>query len=338
MPPRKHRTTAKAPVKTQINAHPTPPVPLHTVHSSSFARYNGPITRSRTACSLADTPIKRHGIDDLPFEVLSTIFILTLASDEEIVKRSLIGWVDPRPLCAVSSLWRTLALATPRLWSRVFVHIQDDMSKAIKSEELVPWIKRSGTLPLTLFIRHYRSYWDRSGIGSSIVKVLNSYASRWESLYVQYTHMYSEPRGNPLESVHIDKWSSLQRMYNIKPYDTITCAQLTHLQIYRHSAVSYAQVVHIFQGCPKLVWLSLLINVAPEFINVPASPIILHDLSFASIQANNLSMVFQLVSLPSLRELVWQWVLILLFIDLLILRVSTGKHIHLRQWDHSDRF
>jgi hypothetical protein len=36
----------------------------------------------------------------------------------------------------------------------------------------------------------------------------------------------------------------------------------------------------------------------------PASPIILHDLSFVSFSANNLSTIFQLVSLPSLRELV----------------------------------
>jgi hypothetical protein len=304
MPPRKHRSTAKAPVKTQINAHHTPPVPTRAVHSSSFARYNGPITRSRTARSLADAPIKQHGMDSLPFEVLSTIFILTLATDEEIVKRSSVGWTDPLPLCAVSSLWRTLALATPRLWSRVFVYVPDDMSKAIKSEELVPWIERSGTLPLTLFIWHYRSYWDASGIGSSVVKVLNRYASRWETLYVQYTNMFSEPRGNPLELVRLDKWSSLQRMHDIKPHDTITCAQLTHLQIYRHSRVSYAQVVHIFKGCPKLVWLSLVIHVAPELINVPASPIMLHDLSFASIWANHLSPIFQLVYLPSLRELV----------------------------------
>ena len=66
----------------------------------------------------------------------------------------------------------------------------------------------------------------------------------------------------------------------------------------------YAQMVVIVKGCPRLVWLSLLIHVAPEFINIAASPIILHDLSYASFSANSLSTIFQLVSFPSLRELV----------------------------------
>jgi hypothetical protein len=291
MPPRKHRSTAKSPVKTQINNRPT--VPLRTIQSSSVARYNGPITRSRTARSLAS-------IDSLPFEVLSTIFILTLASNEEIVKRSSAGWTNPLPLCAVSSLWRTLALATPKLWSRVFVYVPDDKSKGMATR-LVPWIKRSGSLPLTLFIRYCRPYRSGSKIGNSVVKILNRYASRWEALYVQLPQYVFV--GNSLELIRLHEWSSLQRMYGVKPYVTVTCAQLTHLHFSRHSSVSYAQVVHIFKGCPRLVWLSLF-HVAPHFItNVPASPIILHDLSFVSFSANNLSAIFQLVSLPSLREL-----------------------------------
>ena len=84
-------------------------MPSHAVQSSSFARYNGPITGSRTAHALTE----QHSIDTIPPEVLSTILILTLASDDQIVQRSLVGWTNPLLLWAVSSLWRTLALATP---------------------------------------------------------------------------------------------------------------------------------------------------------------------------------------------------------------------------------
>jgi hypothetical protein len=66
---------------------------------------------------------------------------------------------ESTPLCAVSSLWRTLALATPKLWSRVFVYVPD---KSKSKAQLVPWIKRSGSLPLTLFI-WYRSRHIRMG-------------------------------------------------------------------------------------------------------------------------------------------------------------------------------
>jgi hypothetical protein len=300
MPPRSTAPAEAKPVKTQISAHSAPPgpaMPSHAIQSSSFARYNGPITRSRTAHALTE----QHSIDSIPPEVLSTIFILTLASDEQIVKRSSVGWTNPLPLCAVSSLWRTLALATPKLWSRVFVYVPGDKSKEAR---LVPWIKRSGSLPLTLFILYCGPFRNGSGIGNSVVKVLNRYASRWETLYVQYHNEYDERRENTPELLRGDKWSSLQHMHGVKPHDTITCAQLTHLQFYRHCEVSYAQVVGIFRGCPRLVWLSLIINVAQEFINIPASPIILHDLSFVSFSANHFSPIYQLVSLPSLRELI----------------------------------
>ena len=153
MPPRSTAPAEAKPVKTQISVHHAPPgpvMPSHTVHSSSFARYNGPITGSRTAHALTE----QHSIDSIPPEVLSAIFILTLASDDQIVKRSSVGWTNPLPVCTVSSLWRTLALATPQLWSRVFVYVPDSKSKAMARSEaqLVPWIKRSGSLPLTLFI------------------------------------------------------------------------------------------------------------------------------------------------------------------------------------------
>ena len=125
------------------------------MHESEHpAQYNGPITRSRATRS-------RASIHTLPLEVLSTIFIL-VASDKQILAPI---WKDPLPLCAVSSLWRSIALATPQLWQRISV--RKSISRAtVKSEakELVLWIKRSELLPLTLVI-WYRSfqYLRRSG-------------------------------------------------------------------------------------------------------------------------------------------------------------------------------
>ena len=109
----------------------------------------------------------QHGIESLPVGVLSTIFILTLAKDEQLVKSSSAELTNPLLICAVSSLWRRLALSTPKLWRRVFVDLPD-MSKS--KAQLVPWIKRSGSLPLTLFI-WYRSIPFPNGTGPRIVCV-----------------------------------------------------------------------------------------------------------------------------------------------------------------------
>jgi hypothetical protein len=99
------------------------------------------------------------------------------------------------------------------------------------------------------------------------------------------------------------KWDSLQRIYgDVGPHEFVLRPQLTHLDI-SNRVVSYRQVVDIFKGCPKLIWLSLFILIEVEPPDVPASTIILHDLSFVSFEADHLSAIYQLVSLPSLREI-----------------------------------
>jgi hypothetical protein len=99
----------------QITAHSAPPLQAMQSECRQVAQHDGPITRSRAARSR----IKPH-IHTLPLEVLSTIFILALASDEQLLR--VVGGEasgpilrTPLPLCAVSSLWRSIALATPQL-------------------------------------------------------------------------------------------------------------------------------------------------------------------------------------------------------------------------------
>ncbi|KAF8714213.1 hypothetical protein AX14_012871 [Amanita brunnescens Koide BX004] len=288
--------------RSKLSGHSTPP--LHAVESPCAAQYDGPISTTMSRM----TP--RSRAHTLPLEVLSMIFILALASDEQIVEESLSlwppKWGNPLPLCAVSSLWRSVALATPQLWQRVSLHIPQHISKVwaeSKAEALVPWIERSGSLPLILFIRYpSMSHQNESETSDSIVNVLNIYASRWETLYFRFGSQSFGRGWNPLALFRIDKWSSLQRLYtNVEPHETIPWAQLTHLMFCND--VSYTQVVDIFKRCPKLVWLSLSIHVAPEFFDVSASPIILHDLSSVFFTINNLSAIIQWISLPSLREI-----------------------------------
>ena len=169
-----------------------------------------------------------------------------------------------------------------------------------KAKGLVLWIERAGSLPLTLFFCHNRMY--ESASGNLIVKVLNRYVPRWETLYLHQRHKYSYfgTRWNPLDMFCFEKWSSLQRMYGVSPHETIPWAQLTHLKLY---CPHYAQVADIFEGCRKLVWLSLPIIATPLSFNMPASPIGLHHLSFLSFSTKHVSAIIQLVSLPSLRAI-----------------------------------
>jgi hypothetical protein len=284
----------------QSAARPAPPLQAVQSECRQVAQHDGPITRSRTARSRI-----KPDIHALPLEILSTIFILALASDEELVAGGRIFdsrpmFRTPLPLCTVSSRWRSIALATPQLWQRVFVLDPQCISRATAMSKVVPWIERSGSLPLTLFIWLRHCIMDER---DSIVNVLHRYASRWETLYIAPLRPFARLIQNPLQLIHVDKWSSLQRIYaHFEPHANTPWAQLTHLEFC--CSLSYAQVVDIFKGCRRLVWLSLSNNLAPTvFFDAPVSPIILPDLSFVSFTTSNLSAIIQLISLPSLREL-----------------------------------
>ena len=258
-------------------------------------------------------------IYSIPLETLSTIFVLSLASDKQIIahssklSKSPPLWMNPLPLCAVSSSWRSIALHTPRLWQRVFVCVPARISGAmteLKAQELVLWIERSGSLPLTLFIRDpcMMPHLGKLGARDPIVQVLNCYASRWETLYFKDTYQGRgyRPDWDLLELIRLEEWNSLRRIHGVQPCDTIKLwAQLTHLQVTHY--VSCPEALDIFKGCPRLVWLSLSIHVLPDHasghFDVTVSPIVLHDLSFVSFTSDNLSAIIQLISLPSLREL-----------------------------------
>ncbi|KAF8334560.1 hypothetical protein F5887DRAFT_648716 [Amanita rubescens] len=71
-------------------------------------------------------------IHNLPLEVLSKIFLLVLPTDLELHKEShtmpnrRTRMINPFLLCSICSMWRTLALATPQLWRRVFAYIPSE--------------------------------------------------------------------------------------------------------------------------------------------------------------------------------------------------------------------
>lgn len=252
------------------------------------AQYNVPSPRS-----LADALIKPH-IDTLPSEILSTVFILFSTSGKQIDGRPI--WRDPLSLCAVSSLWRAVALATPHLWQQVRLpRCMFRVMAESKAQEVALWIKRAGTLPLTLFIPHVSL--SRAETVDPIVKLLDCYASRWETVCFQdYSYL------NLLKFFRPEKWSSLRCMYGVMSCDSINqWEQLTHLHICNR--VDSSLVVDIFKGCPRLVWLSLNIHIILESPDVPAPPIILPDLSFLSLSSTDLSAILQSISSPSLREI-----------------------------------
>src|SRR6266576_1286972 len=144
---------------------------------SPAADYHGPITRSRVLSP----------IHSLPFEVLGEILILALPTDQELYNKYSKGqkFLNPTLVsCAVCSSWRSLAFSTPPLWSTVLIHVPYNINEAQakrKAADLVQWIERSRSLPITLHISG--DPYISSNARVPIISVIDDHAARWESLY-----------------------------------------------------------------------------------------------------------------------------------------------------------
>ena len=298
--------------ETRSGAHPTYSRAELLPAMMSAAGHNGPITRSRVLRALS-----QPSIHSLPLEVLSEIFVLVLPTDRELYsmpqfydseRRKLINTTPA--FCAVCSSWRSLALAAPRLWNRILIHVPRGMNKAQaqrKAADLVQWISRSHSVPLTLHISgDFAKPRNGKGPEGPIISVIKDHAARWKSLYFRAF----QPS---LSLLHFDGWHSLRRLYY--PYfdpascanQTVPWAHITHLQIRKYIACQDSAT--IFIKCPKLVYLSILVD--PEAIGQSTVPVILEDLVtfylktsyHAADLAADLQTILHQLSLPSLREI-----------------------------------
>ena len=191
--------------------------------NGAVAEYNGPITRSRVL-----------RIHSLPFEALSEIFILALPTDQELYGRLYPYSSERRKLinptlvfCAVCSSWRFLALSTPRLWNRINVHLPHNINEAQvqrMAADLVQWISRSHSLPLTLHISSPSLNFAYPK--APIIAVINDYAARWESLYSRDFTLSFYKGWHSLRRLCYPRSGPVSLANNPVPW-----ALLTHLQI-----------------------------------------------------------------------------------------------------------
>ena len=255
-------------------------------------------------------------IHTLPPELLCEALILALPSNEEILKRSqMIRPPDRRPqsttpftVCAICSLWRSLAFSTPQLWQQVFVYISACTGRRLarrKAVGLAQWAKRALSLPLTLFIfcDPDRVRLDKGGSLSPIVSVLNEHATRWKYLYLQSLEVRWIASLSRL--FFFGEWHSLRQAYfknlvDLPQNRTIPWAQLTHLQICAY--LSGEDAMSIFRMCSKHVELSICVFWDPDLV-MAANHVTLHDLVTFSVKSYRPSEILEALSLPSLRDL-----------------------------------
>ncbi|KAJ7152761.1 hypothetical protein C8R43DRAFT_1003653 [Mycena crocata] len=94
------------------------------------------------------SPVRR-----LPDDVVQGIFLACLPSHRNAVMSA---QEAPLLLCRVCSMWRALALETPRLWASLHLHLRfilhDYRNDHGKLDALSQWLERSGACPLAVSI------------------------------------------------------------------------------------------------------------------------------------------------------------------------------------------
>ena len=296
---------------------------LDDIQPGSITRSNGPITRSRVACSRLDshaTILDKTSIHRLPPEILTEMFtfVMDINSDELCFKKSSGGsktqrrMLNPLTLCAVCSSRRLLAVSIPELWKKVSVHLPSDIKEAKQAEKkaasLVQWIKRARSLPLTLYLFYGINQNPRApDIWHTplIVSVLNKYSTRWEAMYLhQSTEGHLVRRRYSLSFPKFDE-KSLERLCSklcgassvLQLNNTPQWVHLMHLQM--RELLTAAEVITIIKQSPRLVKLSVVIRDG-SFAPVP---VIMYNLVSLSLNSEWLPPIANALSCPSLRDL-----------------------------------
>ncbi|KAJ7455283.1 hypothetical protein B0H11DRAFT_250597 [Mycena galericulata] len=157
------------------------------------------------------SPIRR-----IPPEVLGEIFIHCLPKDTYI-EASVAHC--PLLLTQISSNWRSVALATPALWTSIAANLSVT-SCLPKLSLITAWITRSGSCPLSFYIAEsiQKDYYEPDMITSaSILELYAPHYNRWQNVRLEYqdwridTGFSKLPCGAPpqsLESLHLarDFW------------------------------------------------------------------------------------------------------------------------------------
>ncbi|KAJ7707487.1 hypothetical protein B0H17DRAFT_519884 [Mycena rosella] len=272
------------------------------------------------------SPIRR-----IPPEVLGEIFIHCLPKDTYIAPSVA---QCPLLLTQISSNWRSVALATPALWTSIAVNLT--IKSCLPNIRLIEtWLARSGSRPLSFQITEsiQKDYYEPGMVTSAaILELYAPHYNRWQHVRLEYldwridTAIASLPCDAPppsLASLHLsrDFWrpiehSQLSLLLSAPRLRDCTWISNTDLGTFRAPIPQLAKLflerpllaedfMHILSegvnlaACQFFVLASSGSNLAP-----PTIPFVLrHNLRSLDLTADLFGRLFNQLELPNLTEI-----------------------------------
>ncbi|KAJ7508757.1 hypothetical protein B0H11DRAFT_1962472 [Mycena galericulata] len=114
----------------------------------------------------------------LPDDVVRAIFMASLPSTRNC---ALSGDEPPLLLCQISSAWRSIALATPRLWASIHIVVPDQSRVERLTDRVTAWLARSRAVPLDVSLVFSNTCMGPCDI-SALVSALVAESRRWKNV------------------------------------------------------------------------------------------------------------------------------------------------------------
>ncbi|KAK7043194.1 hypothetical protein VNI00_008548 [Paramarasmius palmivorus] len=190
-------------LQTNFFASPAEKVEIHHLISTRRDRLHAiedEIARLRAEQVELQTFVDEHltlvpPIRQVPIDILRGIFLQCMPETGFPACRALEA---PLVFTGVCRLWREVAISTPTLWNRMYIHLPAPTPDGqpiterflaylhLWREGVMLWLRRSGTAPLVLSISSGYEIWGEEQVyhrfHADVVLQLLEYTSRWKSL------------------------------------------------------------------------------------------------------------------------------------------------------------
>ncbi|KAJ6490756.1 hypothetical protein C8R47DRAFT_1123451 [Mycena vitilis] len=269
----------------------------------------------------------------LPVELTSEIFLYCLPDNDFVVPRSTTA---PLLLCHTVKLWRNIALATPRLWSSLYLNLDCFLAGFTEQDGVdffSSWIRNAGNTSLSIEIRPPPGDIYQLDV-QSILAIIGERAAQWKNMRLWFSvqHFYLRdifpvdkdfPR---LEKLLVDKHFVLfpPRFFALLPrlgvlrelhldhFDeptVLTAAQWTQITAFSATDILFSHCLDVLEFGRNLV--RCIFHITPAHFGLDteeprAVTSNLQDLTLKESRSSNapLHMVLlQCLTLPSLKRL-----------------------------------
>ncbi|KAJ7645170.1 hypothetical protein DFH06DRAFT_1477024 [Mycena polygramma] len=114
----------------------------------------------------------------LPQDVVEEVFLACLPVHNDAVMN-----VTEAPLLLgrISSAWRSIAFAMPRLWASLHVSAHSVAGSKARTAAAVHWLQRSAPFTLSISVSYNGAYWHNYG---ALIELIVPFSTRWHALHL----------------------------------------------------------------------------------------------------------------------------------------------------------